>query len=229
MPLLPHDDGPVHERHLIVTRNARYAVLGETRARPAECWFVLHGYGQLAPAFLRAFRPLDDGTRRIYAPEALNRYYLEGGQHGPDSRVGATWMTREDRLTEITDYVRYLDTLYRHVLAGLDRATLRVLVLGFSQGAATAARWTALGEARVDDLVLWGSGVPPDLPLAEAAKAWSGARVSLVYGRDDPHFDEPHALAEAERLRAHGVAPSLVGFDGAHALDAATLHRLSGT
>ncbi len=219
----------MHERHLVVTRNARYAVLGEEHPRPAECWFVLHGYGQLAPAFLRGFRTIDDGTRRIYAPEALNRYYLEGGVHGPTSPVGATWMTREDRLTEIADYVRYLDTLYRHVLAGLDREAARVVALGFSQGAATAARWTALGEARVDDLVLWGAGTPPDLSLAAAAKAWAPTRVSLVYGRDDPHFDEPRALAEAERLRAYGIAPSIVGFDGGHALDADTLHRLTGT
>ncbi len=219
----------MHERHLVVTRSARYAVLGEEHALPAECWFVLHGYGQLAPAFLRAFRPIDDGTRRIYAPEALNRYYLEGGVHGPTSPVGATWMTREDRLTEIADYVRYLDTLYRHVLADLDRGSVRVVVLGFSQGAATAARWTALGGARADDLVLWGAGTPPDLTLAAAAKAWGATRVSLVYGRDDPHFDEPRALAEAERLRAYGIAPFIVGFDGGHALDAATLHRLAGT
>ncbi len=219
----------MHERHLVVTRSARYAVLGEEHALPAECWFVLHGYGQLAPAFLRAFRPIDDGTRRIYAPEALNRYYLEGGVHGPTSPVGATWMTREDRLTEIADYVRYLDTLYHHVLADLDRGAVRVVALGFSLGAATAARWTACGAARVDELVLWGAGAPPDLPLAAAAKAWAATRVSLVYGRDDPHFDEPRALAEAERLRAFGVAPSIVGFDGAHALDADTLHRLTGT
>lgn len=220
----------MHERHLVVTRNARYALLGEAVANPAECWFVLHGYGQLAADFLRSFRPLDDGSRRIYAPEALNRFYLEGGVHGPASPVGATWMTRVDRLAEIADYVRYLDTLYRHVLAELERPAVRVVVLGFSQGTATAARWTALGDARPDELVLWGSGAPPDLPLAAAAKAWTAARVSLVYGREDhDHFDEPRALAEAERLRAHGIAPALLGFDGGHRLDDDLLHRLSGT
>ncbi len=220
----------MHERHLVVTRSARYAVLGEAVVRPAECWFVLHGYGQLAADFLSQFRLLDDGSRRIYAPEALNRYYLEGGVHGPGSPVGATWMTRADRLSEIADYVRYLDTLYRHVFAELDRAAVRVLVLGFSQGAATAARWTALGDARVDDLVLWGSGAPSDLSLAEAAKAWTATRVSLVYGRDDAaHFDEPRALAAAERLRAHGIAPALLGFDGGHRLDDDLLQRLAGS
>ncbi len=219
----------MHERHLVVTRSARFAVLGEQVARPAETWFVLHGYGQLAARFLRAFEPLADGTRRIYAPEALNRYYLEEGPggHGPDSKVGATWMTREDRLTDIADYVRYLDTLYRHVFAELAREATRVVALGFSQGAATAARWAALGEARLDVLVLWGSGSPADLDWRAARQGHVLPPVSLVYGREDSWFDERGALVEAERLRAHGIAPTLLGFDGGHVIDAEALRELA--
>ncbi len=219
----------MQERHLVVTRSARYAVLGESVARPAEIWFVLHGYGQLAARFLRAFQPLEAGTRRIYAPEALNHYYLdEGGTtHGPESKVGATWMTREDRQHEIADYVRYLDTLYRHVMAELPREGVRVVGLGFSQGAATAARWAALGSARLDELVLWGSGTPPDLDWSVAGPAWVSLPVSVVYGCEDRLFGESAALAEAERLRDHGVVPRLLGFDGGHAIDADTLRELA--
>ena len=42
-----------------------------------EVWFVLHGFGQLSPYFIRHFGVLADGTRLIVAPEALNRFYLE--------------------------------------------------------------------------------------------------------------------------------------------------------
>ena len=38
------------EHHLEVSRTARYWVLGEGTAAPREVWFVLHGYGQLAPS-----------------------------------------------------------------------------------------------------------------------------------------------------------------------------------
>jgi len=218
----------VHERHLVVTRSARYAVLGEEVPRPAEVWFVLHGYGQLAARFLPAFEPLADGSRRIYAPEALNRYYTEerAGVHGPDSKVGATWMTREDRLTEIADYVRYLDTLYRHVFAEVARDASRVVALGFSQGAATAARWAALGGTRIDQLVLWGSGAPPDLDWRAAGLARTALPLTLVYGRDDEWFGERAALVEAERLRAHGITPTLLGFEGGHVLDAGIVREL---
>src|SRR5206468_1825615 len=123
--------------HIRVARTARYETLGsETTAR--EVWFVLHGYGQLAASFIQAFSVLDDGTRLIVAPEALNRFYLVGVDSGAAAErpVGATWMTREDRDAEIADYVEYLDALAAQVLGAVRRGERppRVIVLGFSQG-----------------------------------------------------------------------------------------------
>ena len=80
-----------------------------------ELWYVLHGYGQLAAPFLDDFRAIDDGTRLIVAPEALSRFYegdVQARLH-KDAKVGASWMTREDRDAEIADYVAYLDTRAR--------------------------------------------------------------------------------------------------------------------
>ena len=63
-----------------------------------------HGYGQLGASFSKALEPLEGDARVIAVPEALNRFYLDdpAKRHGPDSPVGATWMTREDRLTDIS-------------------------------------------------------------------------------------------------------------------------------
>lgn len=81
------------ERHLEVARTARYWVIGEDVSNPAEVWFVLHGYKQLACRFLRRFEPLADGTRLLVAAEGLSRFYAEEspGRHGPGAVVGATW------------------------------------------------------------------------------------------------------------------------------------------
>src|SRR2546422_2866054 len=46
----------------------------------------------------------------------------------------SSWMTREDRLAEIEDYVRYLDAVYAEVFGSLDRAGVTVHALGYSQG-----------------------------------------------------------------------------------------------
>ena len=68
------------------------------------------------------------------------------------------------RATDIADYVSYLDTLYEHVRATVPAPAARVHVLGFSQGAATASRWAALGRSVIDRLILWGGAHAHDLP-----------------------------------------------------------------
>lgn len=209
------------ERHLEVVRTARYWVLGAHAAAPTEVWFVLHGYRQLAQRFLRRFQPLDDGTRVIVAPEGLSRFYVETApsRHGAASVVGAAWMTREDREHEIADYVRYLDALGAEVLGGLG-GTPSVTVLGFSQGVATACRWTVLGAMRPRRLVAWADYLPPDLPLGRAADAWRATHVLRVRGDRDPIFANADAAAlEEERLRGVGIASDVLPFEGGHEID----------
>src|SRR2546425_9676771 len=86
---------------------------------------VCHGSGQLAARSLRHFEPLADGTRLVVAPEALSRFYLEDTTvPAKERKVGATWMTRENRLSEIDDYVRYLDALHAEVFARVARGAV---------------------------------------------------------------------------------------------------------
>lgn len=217
----------IQEHHLSITRTARYYTLGPPAGAAREVWFVLHGYGQLAGRFLRAFEPLDDGTRCVVAPEGLSRFYLESGGAGrAHDKVGANWMTREDRLTEIADYVRYLDTLSVEVLRE-HGGSGGVCVLGFSQGTATAARWLAQGTARADRLILYGGEVPPDLDLAAARARWERTALTLVAGSEDLYIT-PKVLARDEaRLREHGIVHRVERFEGGHEIRADVLQRIS--
>jgi predicted esterase len=212
----------VQEHHISVRKTARFAVLGDLDdAR--EVWFVLHGYGQLAGRFLRRFEPLVGGGRLVVAPEALNRYYFETspGVHAADAGIGATWMTKEEREREIDDYVAYLDTLYDHVIGGLQRTPTRVVALGFSQGAATAARWIAHRVSRVSDVVLWGGFVPDD--VKPSADVFGAARLTLVHGRADRYASESKIARESERLQSGGLTNHVLPFDGGHEIADAPL------
>src|SRR3989454_4582762 len=150
----------MQEHHVGVSRTARYFTLGNSSSGVGEVWFACHGYGQLAARFLEKLRVLDGGRRYLVAPEGLSRFYLS--ESATERRVGASWMTREDRLAEIEDYVRFLDAVSAEVLGLIDRSQITVHALGYSQGAATVSRWAAVGKARVDHLVLWGGELPPD-------------------------------------------------------------------
>ena len=206
----------IQEHHLSTTRTARYYTLGPPAGAARQIWFVLHGYGQLAGRFLSAFQCLDDGTRCLIAPEALSRFYL-GEATARHDKVGASWMTREDRLADIADYVRYLDALHADVMRGREDGE-GVIVLGFSQGTATAARWLALGAARADQLILYGGEVPPDLDLAAARERWKNMELILVAGSQDSYITPKILARDEERLRTHGIAYRVERFEGGHEL-----------
>ena len=219
----------MQEHHVTVRRTARYYTLGPTESEVAQVWIVCHGFAQLAGRFMRHFAPLDDGTRLIVAPEALNRFYVEAtpGVHGPESKVGATWMTREDRLHEIADYVAYLDTLADALFTRLDRTRVHLTVLGFSQGVATVSRWAVQGRTRPDHLILWASPLPPEIDTgAGVAELAMIPRISVVVGARDA--DAQRALPrERERMQRIGIDHALIGFDGGHHIDAGTLRTLA--
>ena len=202
------------EHHLPVTRSARYYVLGAPRADVRELWVVCHGYAQLARTFVRSFHAIVDHSRIVVAPEALNRYYLENapGAHGPDARVGATWMTREDREHDIHDYVAYLDTLASHLTAHMPHA--RITALGFSQGAATVSRWAAMGVTELQRLILWGSSSAHDLELH--ATVFRNAQLTVVAGDSDEYFSRQRVADEMSRMRQVGLSPRLLTYDGTH-------------
>src|SRR4051812_478081 len=95
--------------------SARYYKLNEINASTRQIWFVLHGYGQLAQYFVRKFSTLAENDVCIIAPEGLSHFYLEELQASgrKNDRVGATWMTRENRLMDIQNYCTYLTSVYK--------------------------------------------------------------------------------------------------------------------
>lgn len=192
---------------------------------------MLHGYRQLAERFIRRFTGLPGvGERRaVVAPEALSRFYIEEevGPHGPESRVGATWMTRADREHEIADYVEYLDRVVEAVRGGSEvagRSPARLVVLGFSQGAETASRWAIRGRVRPAELILWGGGVAVDLEPDELRRELAGVAVKLMVGANDRWAERRSAEAEAQ-LEAVGAEVERLEYEGGHRVEPAVLRR----
>ncbi|MFQ5678761.1 MAG: alpha/beta hydrolase [Gemmatimonadota bacterium] len=226
----------MRQAHLTIARKARYATLGDGGAGLRQVWFVCHGYGQLAANFLDLFASLDDGSRLLVAPEGLSRFYVDHEAR----KVGASWMTSEDRLTDIAEYVAYLDRLHDVVfgdaprdsagppaLEAVSRDEVELVALGFSQGAATVSRWTAFGRARVDRLILWGGLVPPDLDLELHGARLRAARLTLVVGEEDEYVSRDAVERTEVRLREAGVPWERVTFPGGHRLDRKLLARLA--
>ena len=212
------------EHHLTVARTARYQQLGELSDRTRRVWFVCHGYGQLAEYFVRHFAFLTENQADtvVIAPEGLSRFYLQGN----GGRVGASWMTRDDRLAEIDDHIGFLNQLAALVLAKCP-AEVEITVLGFSQGTATVGRWLTRAIFRPVHLILWAGGFPNDIAADAARKLLASLRLSLVIGTADEYISVAEATEQQQQLVQLGAAPNLVVFEGRHELSRAVLESLA--
>lgn len=209
---------PIEYRALVVPRHARIGIVGDLETA-TEAWIILHGFGMLAQGILHWFRQAERPGRVLIAPEGLSRFYLEAKGV---RRVGASWMTREDREHELEDLLGYLD----RVATGLVDPATRLELHGFSQGVAAAARWMVRGTRPVDRLVCWAGGFPEDVTPEHLLPALGGRPVHLVVGDRDSWVPPEQVLADATRLRAAGVPVVLHRFDGAHRVDDGVLAEL---
>ena len=193
----PTSATPATVHHLTVPRTARYAQLGEPSVATRQVWLVCHGYGQLAAYFIRHFAALAaaDPALVVVAPEGLSRFYLQGN----GGRVGASWMTRDDRLHEIEDQINFLNQLVGSILPCCS-ADVRLTVLGFSQGTATAARWLAQAAFRPAHLVLWAGEFPPDIDAEAAGRLLRGLPLTLVAGDHDEYLTAERVAQQQAHL-----------------------------
>ena len=179
-------------KHIQTTVRGRVAF----EAREGDRLIVgFHGYGETAEIHLAELQRIPGaGDWSLAAVQALHPFYSKGG-----TVIGASWMTSLDRELAIEDNVNYV----RQVLAELPPAGTLVF-LGFSQGAAMAAR--AAADIPASGLIILGGDVPPDV---------RGRRLPpflLARGtRDEWYTDEKFR----EDLKFFEPARTLV-FDGGH-------------
>lgn len=205
--------------YLSVPRTARIAHWGDGGPETRYVWLACHGYGQLATYFIRPFACLGQQANLVLAPEGHARFYLEGFS----GRVGASWMTREERLMEIDDQRVYLDQVWQELVNPMDGTTR--IVLGFSQGVATVARWLAHSSVRPQHIVFWAGTPPPELDFPAIA-AFRQATVWMVYGDKDKFIAQADAKKWVGAMEKGGLKVERICFSGGHRLDEEVLLQL---
>lgn len=219
--------GTPHEHHLTVPRTARYYTLGVAGPETRAVWIVAHGYGNLAAEFIARFAPVDDGAHLVVAPEALNRYYHDTRPGASaTSLVGATWMTKADRSSEIADQITYLDALYSTIFRDVARDETTVTALGFSQGVATIARWLSHTQVAIDRAIFWAGPIPEDVHLG-VDSALRRSEVVMVLGSRDEYATAERVARQAAQFRAADKSFTQIEFEGGHRLDDAVLQQLA--
>ncbi len=201
---------------------ARYYTLGEPSDEIEHLWLVCHGQGHLAQYFIKQFQSLNDGKHLVVAPEGLSRYYLEGFS----GRVGATWMTKEGRLTDIHNYLNFLKAVVDEIKGQLS-SNIKITLFGFSQGAATISRFAAQTDVHFDRLILWAGIFPPDLPPLQSTERLQNKKVYWVYGNKDPYLSDAVMQEQTNIAKELVIKPNIIEFDGAHELNSEVLSQFS--
>jgi predicted esterase len=190
-------------------KTARYFQSAPITSQTKKVWIVLHGYGMHAGMFLKKFEPLFSNEIVFVAPEALNRYYVKGSS----GHVGASWMTREERLDEIDDYVNYLEKVVNKLALNSE---MELTVLGFSQGASTLARWVSKSSSIPAKAVFYAGVFPPDLEIHFNEKPWTGLPVFVFIGKSDEFYAPSEFNATFEPLIKVNSTVKFTVFEGKH-------------
>lgn len=199
-------------------RSARYYTYGNPE-KANTVLYALHGYGQLPAYFIRKFYQLDPDQYFVVCPEGPHRFYLQG----TNGRVGASWMTKEDRLNDIQDYVLLLDTIQSEIET--KHSFKKKILLGFSQGGATASRWLAYGKTKFNQFILWAAVFPPDME-PEVKEQFKASSNHMVIGNQDEYSTVEKAEEFCQKLNEEGMNFAFHTFIGKHDLDQQLLQKL---
>jgi predicted esterase len=201
------------EQKLSAPKTFRYWISGDLE-KANKLLFVLHGYGQLAEFFIRKFKEIPEDYL-VIAPEGMHRFYL----NGTSGRVGASWMTKEDRESDIADNLNWLSQMF--IKLTKQKKIKKTILLGFSQGGATAARWFYGKNVQLDQLILWASVFPPDL---EKSLIQSNSNNYFVIGTEDEYYNTEALKSEIEFHKKIGFRT--LQFAGKHEIDIKTLNSI---
>ncbi|WP_340152557.1 hypothetical protein [uncultured Marivirga sp.] len=185
-----------------------------------EIWFVLHGYGQLPQYFIRKFKEISTKERIIVAPGGLSRFYLDGFS----GRVGSTWMTKEERLLDIENYINYLNSVAEEVLS-CDK-DVKITLFGFSQGSATVCRWAEKLNFAFSRLILHSGAFPPDIDFSGLGNQLKDKQVFMLRGDQDEFINEERKAEQQALIEKLDVQVKQIEFQGKHDIHVDSLKKI---
>lgn len=163
--------------------SATYETYGLFSEKTETIVFAFHGYGQLAKYFIRHLDILNPETAYVVAPQGLSKFYLAGHK-----RVGASWMTKEDREIDLANQLHYVQRVFEAETKNLDLSRVKLIVLGFSQGVATAARWLQKNQIPFDTFIAYAGTLAYELKAADFDFAKAEAKVFALLGDEDQFY-----------------------------------------
>ena len=190
--------------HISTQTHGRYLLEDAEESNAPSLLLGFHGYTENADIHLSRLKQIEcAGGAHYCSVQALHVFYKQ-------QRVAASWMCSQDREFHITYNIQYINAVIDELTKSISWNQL--ILAGFSQGAAMAYRYAALGKHTCHALCINGGDVPPDL---EPASLSSLPPLLILRGDNDQAYSDEHMHADRKRLQSTPHV-TLQTFPGSH-------------
>jgi predicted esterase len=163
---------------------AAYETYGTLSDTTETIIMAFHGYGELARYFIRKFDFLDEAKHYVIAPQGLSKFYMNN-----HTRVGASWMTKENRELDLRNQLHYVQTVFETETESVDFSNKKLVIFGFSQGTATASRWAVMHQIPFDTFIAYAGHLAYELTEKDFDFMKTEAETICFLGDNDQFYN----------------------------------------
>ena len=186
-------------------------------------WIVFHGYGQLSKYFIRRFDVLDGDKNYIIAPQGLSKFYVDEDY----KNVGASWLTKEDRGSDLLNQQKYLIKLMDELKLKIDFSKIKINFFGFSQGVSALTRLLMNYNMKVNNIIIWAGWVPDEF-FNINKDVLKDTNLFFVVGNKDKYYNNPIIKGYLKKIKnILNKEIDYFVFNGGHIVDRKVLKKIN--
>ena len=203
--------------------SSSYITYNQLTDKTENIWIVFHGYGQLSKYFIRRFDVLDGDKNYIIAPQGLSKFYVDEDY----KNVGASWLTKEDRGSDLLNQQKYLIKLMDELKLKIDFSKIKINLFGFSQGVSALTRLLMNYNMKVNNIIIWAGWVPDEF-FNINKDVLKDTNLFFVVGNKDKYYNNPIIKGYLKKIK--NILTKEIDyfvFNGGHIVDRKVLKKIN--
>ena len=203
--------------------SSSYITYNQLTDTTENIWIVFHGYGQLSKYFIRRFDVLEGDKNYIIAPQGLSKFYVDEDF----KNVGASWLTKEDKESDLLNQQKYLIKLMDELKSKIDFSKIKINLFGFSQGVSAFTRLLINYNMKIDNIIIWAGWVPDEF-FNINKNVLKDTNLFFVVGNKDKYYNNPIIKGYIEKFKKTlNKEIDYFVFDGGHIVDRKVLKKIN--
>ena len=212
-----------NKHHISFEFSSSYITYNKLTDKTENIWIVFHGYGQLSKYFIRRFDVLEGDKNYIIAPQGLSKFYVDEDF----KNVGASWLTKEDKESDLLNQQKYLIKLMDELKSKIDFSKIKINLFGFSQGVSAFTRLLINYNMKIDNIIIWAGWVPDEF-FNINKNVLKDTNLFFVVGNKDKYYNNPIIKGYIEKFKKTlNKEIDYFVFDGGHIVDRKVLKKIN--